>query len=83
MSGWLDQAVVGLLVVGSAVFAFLRLGPAPMRLWIRRQWARLRGKPMPTVAVGGCGDCAKAAPPKNRVESRVAAANIRKIERPR
>jgi hypothetical protein len=73
MNAWLDQAIVATLVITSAVFAAFRLGPAPMRLWMRRQWARLRGKPMPVVESGGCGDCANAAHLKTRGD------NVREI----
>ncbi|HZF16863.1 MAG TPA: hypothetical protein VE046_13065 [Steroidobacteraceae bacterium] len=84
MSSWLDQAVVASLVIASAMFAVFRLGPAPLRLWMRRQWARLRGKPMPVAQAGGCGDCANAPVHKPRGETRIAADNIRKLEiRPR
>jgi hypothetical protein len=65
MDAWADQLIVGVLVVASAAFAGYRLGPARMRLWLRRQWARARGKPLPAAGTGagGCGDCPHAMPP--------------------
>jgi hypothetical protein len=78
MNAWVDQAVVATLVIASAAFAAFRLGPAPMRLWMRRQWARLRGKPLPVAESSGCGDCASASLHKPRGESRVPISHIRK-----
>jgi len=71
MSAWMDQLVVGVLVIASAAFAGYRLGPASMRLWIRRQWARVRGKPLPAanVGAGGCDDCPHAATFRKRENS--------------
>ena len=83
MSAWFDQVIVGVLVIASAAFACYRLGPQNVRFWMRRQWARIRGKPLPQAnsGGGGCGDCPNAAPLKARGEARVAANNIRKLER--
>jgi hypothetical protein len=86
---WLDQVIVGALVFASAAFACYRLGPAGMRLWMRRQWARLLRRPVPVggdgaAGCGGCGDCASTAPTgKPLGETRVAASNIHKFERSR
>jgi hypothetical protein len=77
----LDQIAVATLVIASAGFACYRLGPASVRLWMRRVWARMLGKPLPVAATGttgGCGDCASAKPPN---EARIPATNIRKFER--
>jgi len=71
MNAWIDQLVVGALVIASAAFAAYRLGPASMRLWIRQQWARVRGKPLPaaSIGVGGCGDCPHAATFRKKEQS--------------
>lgn len=82
VNAWLDQALVAALVLGSAIFAFSRLGPAPVRLWMRRQWARLRGKPLPVADLTGCAGCANAQPSKPRAETPIPAGNIRRFERP-
>jgi hypothetical protein len=82
MNAWLDQVLVAALVLGSAIFACSRLGPAPLRLWMRRQWARLRGKPLPEADLTGCAGCANGQPMKPRAETQIAAGNIRKFERP-
>jgi hypothetical protein len=74
----LDQIAVATLVIASAGFACYRLGPASVRLWMRRVWARMLGKPLPVAGTGGCGDCASAKPPN---EARIPATNIRKFER--
>ena len=81
MNAWLDQVLVAVLVLGSVVFAAFRLGPAPMRLWMRRRWARLTGKPMPVVDISGCGNCENAGPRKKSAETRIPVSNIRKLER--
>jgi hypothetical protein len=83
MSAWVDQIIVGLLVIASVGFACYRLGPRKLRFWMRRQWARARGKPMPLVDTSGagCDGCANAAAPKPRGQTRIAADNIRKFER--
>jgi hypothetical protein len=87
VGAWLDLVIVGVLVIGSAAFACYRLGPQATRLWMRRQWARLLGKPLPAsgeggAGCGGCGDCASTSPAaKAGGETRVPASNIRKLER--
>ena len=81
MPAWIDQALVAALVIGSAIFAASRLGPAPLRLWMRRQWARLRGKPLPTADLTGCAGCANAQPSKPHAQTRIPAGNIRRFER--
>jgi hypothetical protein len=85
MGAWLDSLIVWSLVTASAGFACYRLGPAGMRSWLRRQWARILGKPVPLADdsganCGGCGSCASTPP---RGETRIAADNIRKLERTR
>lgn len=85
MGAWLDYTIVGLLVGASAAFACYRLGPARLRLGMRRQWARVRGKPLPLTDAGGggCANCVNAASHGRRGETAVAPDNIRKLGRTR
>jgi hypothetical protein len=84
MGAWLDYTIVGALVVVSAAFACYRLGPARLRLWVRRRWAGLRGKPLPVAEPGGgCAGCINAESHARRGESAAAPGNIRKLERTR
>jgi hypothetical protein len=84
VGAWLDLIIVGVLVIGSAAFACYRLGPQAMRLWMRRQSARILGKPMPVggESGAGCSGCAhSSASPPSASETRISASNIRKLER--
>lgn len=52
MSGIVQNAIVALLVIGAAVYAFHALAP---KFWRARLYARLGIRVSPTA--GGCGGC--------------------------
>jgi hypothetical protein len=84
MGAWLDYSVVGVLVGTSAAFALYRLGPARLRLWIRQQWARVRGRPLPVAdTASGCANCANATAHARPGETAIPPDNIRRFGRTR
>jgi hypothetical protein len=62
MNHWLDQALVGLLLLASGVYAAMALGP---RVWRARVLAALGAAAAlkPKGGCGGCEDCGANATP--------------------